>query len=97
VADLAKAHILALGYIRGGGATRRLNLGTGSGHSVIEVIDIVRQVTGRNVTVELGGRRSGDPTRLVADPREANEVLGWVTTSDSELVYITESAWKHRN
>jgi UDP-glucose-4-epimerase GalE len=97
VADLAKAHILALGYIRGGGATRRLNLGTGSGHSVIEVIDIVRQVTGRSVPVELGNRRSGDPTRLVADPREANEVLGWVTTSDSELAFIAESAWKHRN
>jgi UDP-glucose-4-epimerase GalE len=97
VADLAKAHILALGYIRGGGATRRLNLGTGSGHSVIEVIDIVRQVTGRSVPVELGSRRSGDPTRLVADPREANKVLGWVTTSDSELAFIAESAWKHRN
>jgi UDP-glucose 4-epimerase len=97
VDDLAKAHVLALGYIRVGGATRRLNLGTGSGHSVIEVIDIVRQVTGRSVPVEWGDRRSGDPTRLVADSREANEVLGWVSTSDSDLAFITESAWKHRN
>jgi len=97
VADLANAHVLALRYIRGGGTTRRLNLGTGSGHSVLEVIDTVHQVTGRSVPSERGDRRSGDPTRLVADPREANEVLGWVTTSDSDLAFITESAWKHRS
>jgi len=97
VADLARAHVLALGYIRGGGTTRRLNLGTGSGHSVLEVIDVVRQVTGRKVPVERGDRRAGDPTRLVADPRAANEVLGWATTSDSDLACVTESAWKHRS
>ena len=65
--------------------------------SVLEVIDVVRQVTGRKVPVERGDRRAGDPTRLVADPRAANEVLGWATTSDSDLACVTESAWKHRS
>ncbi|MDP8999562.1 MAG: UDP-glucose 4-epimerase GalE [Myxococcota bacterium] len=78
VADLAEAHWLALQHLGGAaGGSLRLNLGTGRGHSVREVVAAVEKVSGRKVPVREVGRRPGDPPALVADPREAAKVLGW--------------------
>jgi UDP-glucose 4-epimerase len=92
VADLADAHLRALEHLRRGGESLRLNLGTGQGHSVLEVIQTVREVTGREVPYEMAGRREGDPPRLVADASRAREVLGW-TPKQPELRQIVSTAW----
>jgi UDP-glucose-4-epimerase GalE len=93
VADLADAHLRALGHLRAGGESLCLNLGTGQGHSVLEVIQTVREVTGRDVPFEMAGRREGDPPRLVADPARARAVLGW-TPNQPELRQIVGTAWE---
>ena len=77
VADLADAHVLALKYLDGGGSTCCLNLGTGKGWSVAEVIKSAMDVTGRPIAVVNGQRRAGDPPALVADATRAMQVLGW--------------------
>jgi UDP-glucose-4-epimerase GalE len=100
VADLADAHLRALAKLRDGqnGSTAlRLNLGTGRGHSVREVVAAVRKVTGRDVRVREVGRRAGDPPALVADARQAATVLGWQPRYP-ELEIIVEHAarWRER-
>ena len=77
VADLARAHVLALGYLAGGGESVALNLGTGRGSSVQEVVAAVERVTGRRVPVRHEPRRAGDPAELTADPARAEAVLGF--------------------
>jgi UDP-glucose-4-epimerase GalE len=77
VNDLAEAHILALSRLTEGAGDLRLNLGTGRGHSVREVLRAVEKVTGRKVPARESGRRAGDPPALVADARKAAEVLSW--------------------
>jgi UDP-glucose 4-epimerase len=93
IEDLGDAHLLALRYLRGGGASELLNLGNGTGYSVLEVIDAARRVTGRDVPYERAPRREGDPPRLVADARRAREVLGWAPKRPS-LEAIIRSAWE---
>ena len=95
VVDLADAHILALEHLRRGGASDFLNLGTGRGYSVLEVIDCVRKVTGREIPVRMEPRRPGDPARLIADPAKARAVLRWEPTF-SDLHSIVRSAWEWR-
>jgi UDP-glucose-4-epimerase GalE len=92
VADLADAHLRALDHLRRGGESLCLNLGTGRGHSVLEVIQAVRRVTGRDVPFEMAERREGDPPRLVADASRAGAVLGW-TPKHPDLEDIVRSAW----
>ncbi len=77
VEDLAAAHILALRHLAQGGASRPLNLGTGRGISVKEVISKVEEMAGKKIPVRLSPRREGDPARLVADPSQARKILGW--------------------
>ncbi|HEY4393695.1 MAG TPA: UDP-glucose 4-epimerase GalE [Polyangia bacterium] len=77
VADLAEAHIRALAVLDNGAPELRLNLGTGRGSSVREVIRAVERASGRTVPVREVGRRAGDPPVLVADARRAGELLGW--------------------
>jgi UDP-arabinose 4-epimerase len=77
VTDLADAHVRALAYLLGGGASGALNLGTGRGHSVREVIAAVAREAGRPVPAHDAPRRAGDPPALVAAPGRAAEVLGW--------------------
>jgi UDP-glucose 4-epimerase len=93
VVDLADAHIRALGHLRRGGASDYLNLGTGHGYSVLEVIEAARQVTGRDIRIRVEPPRAGDPPRLVADPTKSKSVLGWVPTK-SDLRSIIDSAWR---
>ncbi len=77
VVDLAEAHLLALDRLRAGEARLQLNLGTGTGHSVRQVVASVEKITGRKVPLREVGRRAGDPPALVADARQAAAVLGW--------------------
>jgi UDP-glucose 4-epimerase len=93
VEDLGQAHLLALGHLRRGGASELLNLGNGTGSSVLEVIEAARRVTGREVRVSMSPRREGDPPRLVADARRAREVLGWQPRRVA-LDDVVRSAWE---
>jgi UDP-glucose 4-epimerase len=70
-----------------------VNLGTGRGFSVREVLDACARVTGREIPVEIGARRAGDPPELVADPTRAREVLCWEPRF-TEIDAIVESAWR---
>ena len=92
VMDLADAHILALEYLKNGGVSDSFNLGSGSGFSVMEIIDKSREVTGRDINVIMADRRPGDPARLVADSYKAREILGWKPQSE-DIGRIIESAW----
>ena len=97
VGDLADAHVKALDYLAGGGATRAFNLGTGSGVSVREILDAVEQVTGRPVPHTIGPRRPGDPPALVADPSRARSELGWQPRlSDIDTIIATAWEWHRR-
>ena len=91
VEDLADAHIKALDYLEQGGASLACNVGTGRGTSVLEVIDIAEQVSGRKVPHVVTSRRAGDPTSVYADPTLVRALLGWKATRD--LRDIITSAW----
>lgn len=93
IEDLGEAHLLALAHLRRGGASQLLNLGNGTGYSVLEVIETARRVTGSDVPYEMGPRREGDPPRLVGDAALAREVLGWTPRRPS-LEEIVRSAWE---
>jgi UDP-glucose 4-epimerase len=95
VADLADAHIRALDYLRRGGKSNFMNLGTGRGYSVLEVIDCARKVTGKNISAQIEAPRTGDPAKLVADPSKSKAVLGW-NAAVSDLESIISSAWEWR-
>jgi UDP-arabinose 4-epimerase len=97
VADLADAHLRALERLRAGGASIALNLGTGLGHSVREVIATAEAVSGRKIPARNAPRRSGDPPALVADSRLAAETLGWrATCSSLDTIIRTAFAWHAR-
>jgi len=91
VSDLAEAHVLGLEYLERGGESTALNLGTGAGYSVSEVIAAVEKVVGRKVNKKFGPRRPGDPPSLVADPSKAQSALGW--KASRTLTEIVSSAW----
>jgi UDP-glucose 4-epimerase len=93
IEDLGEAHLLALAHLRRGGASELLNLGNGTGYSVLEVIEAARRVTGRDVPYDLAPRREGDPPRLVGDASRARAVLGWSPKQPS-LEAILRSAWE---
>jgi UDP-glucose-4-epimerase GalE len=93
VADLADAHLRAIECLNGGTPSQAINLGTGVGHSVRQVIDTVGQVSGRHVPFDVAPRRAGDPPELVADPSRARAVLGW-TPRSGRLETIVDHAWK---
>ena len=96
VIDLADAHIRALDLLERGGESTVVNLGTGRGSSVFEVIDAARRVSGREIPVEKLGRRAGDPVAVYADLHRADEVLGWRPRYGIDE--IIESAWRwHSN
>jgi UDP-arabinose 4-epimerase len=96
VNDLADAHIRGLEYLLGGGATAFLNLGTGHGYSVREVVEAARNVTGRDFPVQRAARRAGDSTALVADARAAERTLAW-RAQYSALDSLIGDAWNwHR-
>jgi UDP-glucose-4-epimerase GalE len=93
VDDLAQAHILALDHLMSGGASQQFNVGTGAGHSVLEMLRVVEEVTGRKVPYAIGPRREGDPPRLVASPEKLRRTLGWEPRYTA-LRTIVGHAWK---
>jgi UDP-glucose 4-epimerase len=95
IEDLARAHLLALEHLRKGGGSDHINLGSGTGFSVMEVIETARKVTGRPIEVKVEPRRAGDPSRLVAVSDTARQVLGWEPRYP-DLASIIESAWRWR-
>ena len=92
VNDLADAHVRALLHLEQGGESLAVNLGTGRGNSVLEVIQAAEKATGQPVRRKMGPRRPGDPPSLVADASKAQRVLGW--TAQRDLTNIVSSAWK---
>lgn len=92
VSDLGSAHILALDYLRNGGQSERINLGTGHGYSVMEVIEAARRVTGRQIEVRIEPARAGDPSRLVAAAEKARSALGW-NPHYNDIDSIIRTAW----
>ncbi len=97
VTDLADAHVRALRYLESGGSSVAMNLGTGDGYSVNQILAAAEAATGRPIPVDRQPRRAGDPPRLVAAPRRAMETLGWKPTHSSlENILRTAWAWQQR-
>ncbi len=95
VQDLASAHLSALARLEAGQSLGAINLGTGRGYSVREVLDAAGHVLGRPIPHALAPRRAGDPPRLVADPSAAFRALGW-RPARSDLETIVEDALRSR-
>lgn len=93
VVDLGRAHLLAMEHLSSGGPSRTFNLGNGTGFSVRQVIDVVKQVSGRDFEVEEGARREGDPPVLVASSKRITAELDWHPMY-GDLSGIVESAWR---
>lgn len=97
VMDLVDAHILALNKLRAGAGSTVYNLGNGEGFSVNEMIEAARKVTGHPIPAVITGRRAGDPSKLIASSRKAQQELGW-KPSFTGVEKIIASAWKwHKN
>jgi UDP-glucose 4-epimerase len=93
VEDLADAHVRALGYLADGGGTTRVNVGTGRGSSVLEVLDAIAAVAGRTVPHEITQRRAGDPEATFADPTLARNLLGWEAQHGLDHIVATAHRW----
>jgi UDP-glucose 4-epimerase len=91
VYDLADAHVRALEYLMKGGHSDIINLGTGAGNSVLEIICKSEEVTGKKIKYEIAPRRAGDPDVLVADNKKATSVLGW--KPEYGIEEVIKSAW----
>ena len=97
VDDLAAAHVRALQYLAAGGESTAVNLATGNGYSVREIIAAVTKAVGHEVPQREAPRRAGDPPALVADPSRAAQVLGWrAQCSDLDTIIRTALAWEMR-
>src|SRR2546429_2738598 len=97
VTDLAQAHRAALLYLRGGGASTTLNCGYGRGYSVLQTIEAVRRVSGRNFAVSYAPRRPGDIMTMVADTRRIHATLDWTPQYDNlETIAAHALAWEEK-
>jgi UDP-glucose 4-epimerase len=92
VSDLCEAHLAAVEHLLRGGESGAFNLGTGEGHSVREIVEVARAVTGRPIATVDAPPRAGDPATLVAKVERAARVLGWRATR-TELTRIVGDAW----
>lgn len=93
VVDLAKAHIDALDYLLAEGESTTLNLGTGRGWSVLEVVSAVEKITGTEIPLIKVERRAGDPAAMVCDPSKSHKTLGW-EAHHSELEDMVKTDWE---
>lgn len=96
VNDIASAHVLSLRSLLDGGASAKLNLGTGTGTSVREIITAVETVSGRNIPVACAARRQGDPPVLIACPSARLNAMGWRPVY-TDLRKIVQTAWHWHN
>ncbi len=95
VSDIAEAHRLALDHLRDGGESLVLNCGYGRGYSVLEVVEVVKKVSGKDFTVKICPRRAGDPARIVAGADKIRDRLGWVPRYDDLETIVTQAlAWE---
>ena len=95
VSDLAQAHRAALAYLREGGAPATLNCGYGHGYSVLEVLEAVRRVSGRNFAVQYAPRRPGDIMTMIADTQRIRSTLDWTPQYDNlEVIAAHALAWE---
>lgn len=92
IEDLIDAHILALRYLQKGGESNVFNLGSSQGFSVKEIVETAKEVTGIDIPVKMGARRSGDPSTLIASSEKAKQVLGW-NPSRTSIHEIIKNAW----
>jgi len=95
VADLADAHVGALRDLLAGGGSAALNIGTGRGWSVRELIEIARKVTDRSIPIRVGARRPGDPPSLVSNPALARKRLAW-SPQHADIAQQIAHAWAWR-
>jgi UDP-glucose 4-epimerase len=93
VSDLAAAHVAALEYLAKGGESRILNLGTGTGITVLEMVLRARAITGREIPFQKVGRRPGDPATVVASSDQARTALGWEARL-SDLDNLLRTTWR---
>ena len=98
VSDLIAAHMLALRHLREGGTSLTCNCGYGRGLSVLEIIDVVKRVSGVDFPVRVAGRRAGDPASLVAGADRIRQVLGWQPRFANDVDAIVRQAldWERR-
>lgn len=97
VHDLAIAHVMALQYLAQGGDSQALNLGTGVGLSILQLLYRIAAITHKTVPHIFSDRRTGDPARLVANASRAHAVLGWKPRySDPDTIIKTAWKWMHR-
>jgi UDP-glucose-4-epimerase GalE len=97
VDDLADAHVKALDYLSTGGKSLACNVGTGKGTSVLDVLNLAEQVSGRKVPYNIVGRRSGDPVSVYADPTLIRALLGWKATRDVRDIISSAWNWHERD
>jgi UDP-glucose 4-epimerase len=95
VDDLAGAHLASVDLLRGGGATTAVNVGTGIGSSVKQVLDGIARVAGQPVPYDIVPRRAGDPVESFADPTRANELLGWRARYGLDEILESAYRWHH--
>jgi UDP-glucose 4-epimerase len=97
IEDLARAHLDALDYLRGGGTSTTLNCGYSHGYSVREVLDGVQRVAGQKLTIKEEPRRAGDPPVLVAEAARIRAQLGWIPRYDNlEAIIDSSLRWERK-
>jgi UDP-glucose 4-epimerase len=97
VSDLVAAHMDALRYLKNGGASQVLNCGYGTGYSVLEVIETVKRISGKDFAVALASARAGDPAAIVARTDRIRSVLGWQPQYDDlETIVRHALAWERK-
>jgi UDP-glucose 4-epimerase len=97
VSDLIDAHMAALVYLRGGGESLTCNCGYGRGYSVLEVIKVVKDVSGVDFAVNLVGRRAGDPAAIIAKADRIRAALGWRPQRDNLATIVKQALdWERR-
>ncbi len=99
VVDLAKAHVVAIDRILAGKQDERVevfNIGTGRGLSVLELVELFQKATGVKLNYKIVGRREGDIEKVWADPRKANEVLGWKATTPVDETLLSAWRWQEK-
>jgi UDP-glucose 4-epimerase len=96
VKDLARAHMVALQYLRQGGKSELFNCGYGTGYSVLEVLKAVEKVSGKKLNVKMGPRRPGDPPQIVASSDKIRSQLGWQPKFDNlETIVKHALSWEN--
>jgi UDP-glucose 4-epimerase len=97
VTDLARAHMAALSHLRSGGSSLTLNCGYGTGYTVLEVVDVVKRVSGVDFEVKLSPRRNGDPAAIVAKVERVRSELDWIARHDDLDAIVAQAlAWEKR-